>query len=75
MTKKVGTLFFSFDIDLKFIIIFYSSVHSSFFSSRAKFEQFPPGYEVGSWLHRERLRELYRFHPSIVSNGAHDHEL
>ena len=64
----MGALFYSF-------IYVYSSVHTRSFSLRAKFEKLPAGYEVGSLLHRERLEELYRSHPSFVSNGGHDHEL
>ena len=44
-------------------------------SFRAKFRQLPPGSKVGSLLHCKRLEELYRFHPSFVSNGSHGHEI
>ena len=62
-------------------LTFFPSITSIFsrvlrdLSSRVKFRQLPPGSKVDSLLHCKRLEELYRFHPSFVSNGSHGHEI
>ena len=69
MTKKVGALFYSL-----FMFIHQSTLAVLVLERNLKSFRLA-GYEVGSLLHRERLEELYRSHPSFVSNGGHDNEL